>query len=101
MTKTGKSLKLVTFFKVLGLFLAWAIIGGQIQTILLRALAIPEGFSLFLSPNFAESIQIIVTVNFFTFTILPALISIKWRLFRYVAIINLILFLLLLLRAWL
>ena len=96
-----KSSKLVIFFKVLGLFLVWSVIGGVLNSLILRALAIPEGFSLFLSPNFEESLQIIVAANLFSYTIVPALISIKWLLFRYLAIINLTLFLLIIVLTYL
>lgn len=82
------SSKGVLILKVIGLFFLWLIIAGFLSSTLFSILGIPQ----FPSIAFLSSIEtyVVVTscVQIFSYIILPAWMSLKWKTFRYVAFIN-------------
>jgi hypothetical protein len=86
--KTNNQSKLVLVIKVVGLLFGWSIVAGILSSIISDALNIPKFPYIFFSPDSTLHLQILVSIHVLTFIILPALLSLKWKLFRFVAILN-------------
>jgi hypothetical protein len=82
------SYKGIFLLKVIGLFFLWLIVAGFLNSILFGILGIPQFLSIAFLSNIKTYIVIIVCVQIFSYIILPAWMSLKWRTFRFVAFIN-------------
>lgn len=76
----------ILILKIVGLFLVWLLAAGLVSQVVITVLLAPQLNSV-MRVSYSS---IYGFAQVFSFIILPGLISLKWKLFRYISIINLI-----------